>query len=435
MNPAEVETQLVIETRNAAEGADPRRPLRQRQIRVVVAALIGLATGLVGLFVGTTSLFVKPISADFGWSRATTSAATAAALLGLAFGAPVQGFVIDRFGPPRVILAATIALATAVACLSALPSSATAFSLTCLLIGALGAATSPTGYLSLVSGWFDRRLGLALACAMAGVGLGPAIFAHLIESVIVADGWRVAYQAMAAIMLAGGILALTIGKVGVRDYGTGIAPRDTGRDADTPFRVAIRDRRMLLLIVAIALGCASGLGMTYHVAAMLDDRGLDHGAVIIVVAANGMGLIFGRLVGGPLLDALPIRYVGAGAYLLGAAATPLLALDITRSFPVLAGAGFMLGLALGTEGDLAAFAIRRYFGAKAFAALYGCLFMAYSLGSVAGVILCGRLFDVSGNYALAGYAALTGFLIAAALMSLLSKAGARSPMKTAVSKS
>jgi MFS family permease len=52
----------------------------------------------------TFSVFVKPLAAEFGWSREAISSgfAIAALTLGLCF--PLLGRWIDRFGPRRIVL-------------------------------------------------------------------------------------------------------------------------------------------------------------------------------------------------------------------------------------------------------------------------------------------------------------------------------------------
>jgi MFS family permease len=58
----------------------------------------------------------------------------------------------------------------------------------------------------------------------------------------------------------------------------------------------------------------------------------------------------------------------------------------------------LLGLGLGTEIDLIAFLVSRYFGQRAFGQLYGCCFMVFGLGSSIGRFLGGYLYDLSHSY-------------------------------------
>src|SRR5271155_2688095 len=58
----------------------------------------------------------------------------------------------------------------------------------------------------------------------------------------------------------------------------------------------------------------------------------------------------------------------------------------------------LLGMGLGTEIDLIAFLITRYFGQRAFGQIYGYFFMIFGLGSGVGPLLGGVTYDRAGSY-------------------------------------
>src|ERR1700685_578629 len=72
--------------------------------RVVLAACLGVMAGFGSLFVYTFSVFVKPLAAEFGWSREAISSGFAIAAVTLGVISPLLGRWIDRFGPRRIIL-------------------------------------------------------------------------------------------------------------------------------------------------------------------------------------------------------------------------------------------------------------------------------------------------------------------------------------------
>ena len=71
----------------------------------------------------TFALFLKPVSAEFSWSRESVAAAYATMAFTAAAAAPFLGRVIDRVGARRVIVPALIVLGLAVASLSMLTPS------------------------------------------------------------------------------------------------------------------------------------------------------------------------------------------------------------------------------------------------------------------------------------------------------------------------
>jgi len=79
--------------------------------RVALAACLGVMAGFGSLFVYTFSVFVKPLAAEFGWSREAISGGFAVAAVTLGLISPLLGRWIDRFGPRRMLTAALAFLA------------------------------------------------------------------------------------------------------------------------------------------------------------------------------------------------------------------------------------------------------------------------------------------------------------------------------------
>ena len=63
--------------------------------RVVLAACLGVMAGFGSLFVYTFSVFVKPLAAEFGWSREAISSGFAIAAVTLGCDLPIAG-PVDR---------------------------------------------------------------------------------------------------------------------------------------------------------------------------------------------------------------------------------------------------------------------------------------------------------------------------------------------------
>jgi MFS family permease len=75
---------------------------RSRGIPVVVGATVAMALGFGGL--ALISVFMRPLEAEFGWSRTDMSLAYAVATVGMALGGVVWGRVADRVDI-RILLA------------------------------------------------------------------------------------------------------------------------------------------------------------------------------------------------------------------------------------------------------------------------------------------------------------------------------------------
>lgn len=160
--------------------------------RVVLAACLGVMAGFGSLFVYTFTVFVKPLGAEFGWSREAVSSGFAIGAVTVGLCSPLLGRWIDRFGPRRIILPCMTVFGCGIASLALLRSGIWQFYVTCFVLGVVGNGAAHLAYSRSISTWFQRRLGMALAFVMVGSGLGAMILPVVAQSIISRSGWRTA---------------------------------------------------------------------------------------------------------------------------------------------------------------------------------------------------------------------------------------------------
>jgi MFS family permease len=393
---------------------------RVRQLRTVLGAAIGLSGCYATLFFSTLTLFLKPIAAEFGWGRAQTAGATVLSMLGMAVGAVIVGRLIDRFGAAKTISASVILLCFLVATMSRVGSQPGALAALSFAIGLVGVATTPLGYLSVMPKLFDGKLGLALGCSMLGLGLGAVGMPVLAQSLIDSQGWRSAYVSLAGVALVCGALAWILIFAGFDETVVGANPASQMSEVGSgvSFGVAVRQPQFWLLTTIIFLVSAAALGYSVHAAAIITDRGLSGMDASKIVGVSAVGVMLGRLLGGALMDHFSAAKIAAISFGLGGLGLWLVASDTSNATLLLITAGFLASFAIGTEGDLIPFAVRRYFGNKSMGSIFGVVFSAYALGGVIGPIALGVAFDKTGDYRITLYV-FAGLCVAAALLSLL----------------
>ncbi|HWD59811.1 MAG TPA: MFS transporter [Stellaceae bacterium] len=362
---------------------------------VVLGGVTGLIVCNGPVLAFTFGVFLKPIMADMHWDRGTASFALSAGEFLAAFAVPVYGRMMDRWTIRKVALPGIVAFALCLVLMGLTPHSLVVFTILFTFTSITGSIQTPLGYTKAISAWFDRRRGLALGCALAGVGIGGFIVPQLANYLIAHVGWRGAYM-----ILGGMVLAVAFPAVGlfVREPAPGEGERHDAHAEILPGIMpgeAVKTRVFWLLSAAFFLVAMALLGSSAHVVPLLTDRGLSPTAATATFSLFGLSTLSGRLLSGYLIDRIFASYIASVFWLAPIAGFVLL----------IAGSGFLpglgvilIGVGLGTEVDLIAFMISRYLGLRAFGALYGLFFMMFALGGAVGRFLGGYLFDLAGSY-------------------------------------
>jgi len=377
----------------------------------VMASFTGMALSYAMFTVFAFGTFVKPLEEEFGWQRGEMSFALTMTNIAVVIASPTLGFIVDRLGVRRVLIPSTILMALAVASMMFLTRNIWHFYAMFLLIPIVGAGTLPQSYSRVIIAWFARRRGIALGISLAGFGVGAALVPAFAQYMIEHHGWRMAYLGFAAAILlialpmAFFLLRETPGEMGLSPDGDApdqavdkgsTSPPITLPHPGLSGREAAGTRSYWLILISFLL---VGVGITSilaHLVPMLIGRGVAPGVAALAMSSLGLGLIFGRIFAGYLMDRFFAPYVAA-LFLLGlVAGIAILALGAT-GFGVFV-AAVLVGLATGSEISEIAYIVSRYFGPRAFALNYGIMFAAFQVGSAFGPPIMGAWFDRTGNY-------------------------------------
>jgi len=140
------------------------------------------------LFLGSgvgVGIFFKPILEEFGWDRATLSAAHTFALILFAIATPFIGRFIDRFGPKAMIFMC-VATQTLGSTINGLASS-----IWHIFTGRfLYEIKSLQGSQVLINRWFDKKRGRAQGIAATGMPIGALVLSPLSQYLVLTWGWR-----------------------------------------------------------------------------------------------------------------------------------------------------------------------------------------------------------------------------------------------------
>lgn len=348
-------------------------------------------------------VFFKPLVHEFHASRAAVSFAfTLHNVLG-ALVLPLWGWLIDRVGPRRVILVLTSIFGLAL--LSALWIQGGIWQLYVFytVLGVtLSAGPAPVPYGVVISHWFNRRRGLALGLVGLGIGIGAIAIPLISEPLIAAFGWRVAYAVFGGAML---LVALPIVAAFLRNDPSecGLLPDGAQNATEAPahnegmhWPQIWRSAEFWLMIAVFTLTSASMHAGVLHLPAFLTDRGLSPARAAMGSGMIGISMVLGRLGSGYLLDRFFAPRVAMAFYGAGAAGLAVLWWVHAPGTAMLA--ALLVGLGMGSEVELMAYLVSRYFGLRSFATAYGYVFSAFMIAGAVGTLLMGAGFDHFHSY-------------------------------------
>lgn len=369
---------------------------------IVCISALGLFLG-VPIVVFSFSIFFKPLAEDFHASRAAISLAFSLANFVGALWLPLTGVLLDRFGPKRVILLSTLIFG-AVLC-SAFFVRTELWQLY-LLFSILGASMSsgpaPLPYTDLISHWFDRRRGFALAICMTGIGLGAIVVPTVSQHLISAWNWRVAFAILGAAVLLlpspaiGAFLKDDPAQLGLHPDGD--TPRSLKQEniPGLSWHETWHSPNYWLLVGIFVLVGLAMIGVVLHLDAIFTDRGIPTQRAALATSLVGLAVLIGRLSSGCLLDfffAPRVTMLFFGAATLGIA---ILCTPVNGSLTV--PASILIGLGTGAEVETLGYMVSRYFGLRCFGTAYGVAFGAFMTAGSIGVLLMGAGYDHFHSY-------------------------------------
>jgi predicted MFS family arabinose efflux permease len=375
--------------------------------RTVLASAFGLTVGPSVLTVIAFGAFIAPLDREFGWGVPAIALGASVISVMIMIASPLQGALVDRFGGRRVVLCSIPPFAVSLMAMYFLPASLPVFYLAWVLIPLCGLGVWPASYLRLTAGWFERRLGLALGLANAGIGVGSALVPILTAVLIAAFGWREAFLGLGVAAL----LAFPVAWFLLAEP-TRRATRVPTEEGDT-LAEASRTRPFWLCLAAFLLLGAFSTTILVHQIRLLLDAGIPPGVANLMPVALGLALIVARVGTGWLLDRFPAGRV-MSVFLVGGAVAALL-FATGPDVPTAIVAAALAGLVIGAEFDVLSYLVPRYFGRRAFGKIYGITFAVFQLAAAVATFAVGVSRASTGSYATAMTALAVGCLGAIAL--------------------
>ena len=368
-------------------------------------------TGAILFFQAFGAYFLL-IEDEFGWSKALLAGAFALARLESGLLGPIQGWMIDRYGPRAVIRWGLIIFGLALIGFSQIETIVEFY--VYFFFIALG--TSLGGFLSVTTAlvnWFSKHRAKALAMSQLGFSFGGILVPITIFS-LETIGWR-------STAVVSGIIVLMVAWPLTRiiDH----RPEDIGETPDgIPYQEPTRSSTS-----HNSKNPPAYRGSDFTAGEALRTRAfwfmaLGHGTALLIIGAvmvhlilhlNGRlgyslttaGLVISLLTGMQIIGQVSAGFLGDRfdkrlivGVCMGFHAAGMLLLAYAENLWMIAGFAVLHGIAWGTRGPLMQAIRADYFGASNFGVIMGWSSLIVMIGMALGPLYAGYMADRTGNY-------------------------------------
>jgi oxalate/formate antiporter len=349
----------------------------------------------------TWTLFTRPLQATTGASLPAVQVAFTLVIILQTWFSPLQGWLIDRFGP-RLLITLGAALSGLGWVLTSFTDTLIGLYLTYGLFCGLGTGLVYVGVVGLMVRWFPDRRGFATGIVAAGYGMGAMITTFPINSMIRDSGYRQTLLTFGIILGVVGVLAsLFLRRPRPRDVpsapATDVASRGVGPND------MLKTPVFWLMFVMMTMMSTGGLMVTSNFASFARDFGVAD-ALVLGAAALPLALTFDRITNGltrPLFgwasDTIGRENTMGVAFGMEACAIALLV--VFRQYPALF--VFLSGVVFFGWGEIFSLfpsTLTDTFGTRYATTNYGFLYVSQGIGAIFGGPLAALLRDATGGW-------------------------------------
>jgi MFS family permease len=341
-------------------------------------------------------LFFVPVVKHFGWSRGFFSLLFGVGPLAAGASSPVAGWLMDRIGARKVMIAGASMVALGYVALSR-ANSAFEFLLIFILLGVGVTASTIIPSALVITNWFQDNRGLALGIAFAGMLLGGTAITIYANYVVQHYGFRAGYVAM-AVPIALIVIPLIIAFVRTRPEAQAAGAISTAHHEPAlpslELREAIRSRSFWMIAIAELLFAAAGVGIRVHLIPYLTGIGYTPTLAAGLFAAMFIFSAFGSFAVGSLADSFGGRVMLTAVFVVASAGIAILLGAAHFAYVAM----FIIVFGLVRETHLLPLVIGESLGVRRLGSILGLQALFTTIGFAAGPAIAGRIFDVTGSY-------------------------------------
>jgi MFS family permease len=405
---------------------------------------VGVLTQIAGVFSlsSTLSIFLKPVTEDLGISRGAFSLVRTGEILVGALIAPFVGPVIDRRGGRKLIVAGAIIASVGYFLLSRVQEFWQFFLVRCTLVVVGDTIMGSLVVVVIISRWFVRKRGRAIAVANLGTGVAKVSMPLIAAALFVTVGWRQSWTLFAIstlLLVVGPALALIRNspeEMGLSPDGTPVRARAEDPPAQTAAArasiaddiawtrgEALRTRAFWLLGITFGIANIGIAGLNLHIFSFVTDLGHPAITAATIMSTVALTQLGSTMFWGLLAERIDIRKAAMVQFLTQAAG---LTVALTSASLALVYAGFFIyGIGLGGSFVLREVVWANFFGRVSLGTVRGMGVFLTNIFAACGAPFFGFLFDATGGYTLS-----FALFVAALLTSAFLIVSVKPPQKT-----
>jgi MFS family permease len=369
----------------------PKKPISPWWTVFAGSCACAVGAGIVAVY--TWGIFSRAIAAEFDWDRSTLSLCLTSFLIATGFGTISLGYAIARYGVRRATMTFVSVFSLSLALIPALPPAPWAFYAVFAIMGFAGSAATAMPYAVAITGWFDRHRGLALGLVVLGSGFGATFAPQAVTKMIAAYGW---HQSLIIVACTTALIPLVGNLLAVREP---VAPASVSgrREVRTAgWGAYLLSREFWLIATPIVGVSAATFGLLGSMVSLLADRGASTAMAAEVLSIAGIGSWIGRVAVGYALDKIFAPHLTAGVLGIVLVGLVLIAVGGTGAWVGLGAA--LLGLGMGSESDIVAYLIGRYFRFEVYSKALGAMWVAWAWGGGIGNFVASLVFRSTHSY-------------------------------------
>ncbi|MDA8124664.1 MAG: MFS transporter [Deltaproteobacteria bacterium] len=375
-----------------------------------------------GIYYYGFSTFVKPIVKELAWSMAVVSGAFSIYRLEAGIAAPVVGYLLDRIGPRQLVFSGGLIMGGGFIYLSYVHTPLHFYiaiiTISCGWSACAGAACCNP----LIGKWFVKKRGHVIGLYNAAIGLAGLLVPG-VAYLIAHYGWRATLLMMGPLTW---LMVLPLSfflkhspeQCGLLPDGepfppAGDADRQKGGttaagDIDFSLRDAMATSGFWILTVCFFMNQITQASVFVHLIPYLIDQGIDATSAASIITFIVLLSSLGRYGFGWLGDRFDKKWLLVLLFIM----QPIAILLLTRAHVLVNVIPFVLLYAISYGGIIVVRATITgdFYGRHHYGKIFGTLQGFSTLGGIAGPVLTGFVYDVTGSYRLAfiAFAAMMG---------------------------